>query len=295
LTSILFAASSPQADPKSVPVAIHPVLAAYRRGEFRHREAEQIDPGDHGSRIASRIVFGHVVVDRPGYVPPHGQCRYVDAMVPADRNSDDELDRAESSMVTGWIRHEFVKRRSSVQSRAPAPVVSSDLGRVAPAAEPLYRSPRGVAVMPGKWKIKAVVVGALVDNGGSVLLGVLISLAAAVGLVAKGASPEQLAAAGQSFGMLAIRWVGGTGFTLLGGYVAARIAKEGEVRHALASSVPSLLLGVVLGSGSLPTWCVVVSYVVVPPAAALGGVWARARNRSKAPAAQARRVTASLS
>ena len=111
LTSVLFATSSGQTDAKSAPlppevaatelpvVAIvdagipreHPVLRTYRRGEFQHREAEQTDPGDHGSRIASRIVFGDVVVDGPGYVPPGGQCRYLDVIVPAERNSDDEL------------------------------------------------------------------------------------------------------------------------------------------------------------------------------------------------------------
>lgn len=65
----------------------HPYLAAYRRGEYRHRDADQTDPGDHGSCIASRVVFGDVVADVPGYVPPPGQCRYLDVIVPAERNN----------------------------------------------------------------------------------------------------------------------------------------------------------------------------------------------------------------
>jgi len=70
----------------------HPLLEEYRRGEYRHRNAEQSDPGDHGSRIASRIVFGDVVADSAGFVPPQGQCRYLDVVLPAERNDVDELE-----------------------------------------------------------------------------------------------------------------------------------------------------------------------------------------------------------
>jgi hypothetical protein len=70
----------------------HPVLAAYRRGEYRHRGVDHTDPGDHGSRIASRVVFGGVVADEPGFVPPPGQCRYLDVIVPSERNNDDEIE-----------------------------------------------------------------------------------------------------------------------------------------------------------------------------------------------------------
>lgn len=67
----------------------HPHLAAYRRGEYRHREAEQTNPGDHGSRIASRVVFGDFV-PAPAFVPPPGQCRFLDIVVPAFSATDDD-------------------------------------------------------------------------------------------------------------------------------------------------------------------------------------------------------------
>src|SRR5450432_111406 len=47
----------------------HPLLAPYRRGQYRHPDADQTDPGDHGSRVASRVVFGDVVAG-PGFSPP---------------------------------------------------------------------------------------------------------------------------------------------------------------------------------------------------------------------------------
>lgn len=69
----------------------HPHLAAYRRGELRHPEAEQTDPGHHGSRVASRVVFGDVVAG-PAFTPPPGRCRFLDVVLPAISNGDDETE-----------------------------------------------------------------------------------------------------------------------------------------------------------------------------------------------------------
>jgi hypothetical protein len=59
----------------------HPVLAPYRRGEYRHAQADQIDPGDHGSRVASRVVFGDVAAGPPT-TPGPGRCRFLDVVLP---------------------------------------------------------------------------------------------------------------------------------------------------------------------------------------------------------------------
>ena len=67
----------------------HPHLAAYRRGEFRHPEADQEDPGQHGSRVASRVVFGDFVAG-PGFTLPPGRCRFLDVVLPSVPNDDDE-------------------------------------------------------------------------------------------------------------------------------------------------------------------------------------------------------------
>lgn len=72
----------------------HSLLAAYRRGEYRHPEVAHTNPGDHGSRVASRIVFGEVDAGQPGFTPRPGGCRFVDVVVPmlADEEGAPEFD-----------------------------------------------------------------------------------------------------------------------------------------------------------------------------------------------------------
>lgn len=70
----------------------HVLLAAYRRGEYRHPEAEHSDGGDHGSRVASRVVFGDVDAGTPGFVPPAGTCKYLDVVLPCMPDGDGNLE-----------------------------------------------------------------------------------------------------------------------------------------------------------------------------------------------------------
>jgi hypothetical protein len=70
----------------------HVALAAYRRGEYRHAEAEHLDGGDHGSRVASRIVFGEVEARSPGFVPPPGVCKYLDVVLPCVPDGNGRLE-----------------------------------------------------------------------------------------------------------------------------------------------------------------------------------------------------------
>jgi hypothetical protein len=69
--------------------------------------------------------------------------------------------------------------------------------------------------------------------------------------------------------------VAGGASALLGGFIAARIARARELLHAALIPVPCMLLGVVLrllGKVSpTPTWYTIAAYGVVIPAALLGG------------------------
>ena len=62
----------------------HVELAPYRRGTYQHPNAYSAYAGDHGSMVASRIVFGELDF-HAGVAPrPPGTCRFLDAMVAKD-------------------------------------------------------------------------------------------------------------------------------------------------------------------------------------------------------------------
>lgn len=75
----------------------------------------------------------------------------------------------------------------------------------------------------------------------------------------------------------------GSFFTALGGYVAARLAPEEPLRHALIVGALSLVLAILLtitpGEGPEAAWWVdALGYLLVVPAAAAGG-WLGGRRR----------------
>lgn len=77
----------------------------------------------------------------------------------------------------------------------------------------------------------------------------------------------------------------GLAFVSLGGYVAGRVARCDEVRHAAVMGSISLALGIAMDltstsevSGWYPTWLRVMGHVLVLPAALFGGFLARGRD-----------------
>lgn len=68
----------------------------------------------------------------------------------------------------------------------------------------------------------------------------------------------------------------GTASTVLGGYLAARLARSTPYYNALAFGVLGMLIGMV-GSGDLPTWLKIVGLGLSLPAALLGGHIAKLR------------------
>lgn len=130
------------------------------------------------------------------------------------------------------------------------------------------------------WKIRAVLLGSLVNIGGSMVIGMLFLGIAMVSLAAAGAPRGDLSdRMMRSVGGLLVLTAIGTAFTVLGGYIAARISKTRQMLHALATGIPYLLIGFMMGRGSTPLWSDALSYALLFPAAALGGHWARARTR----------------
>jgi len=75
---------------------------------------------------------------------------------------------------------------------------------------------------------------------------------------------------------LALGLLLGTATTVLGGYLAARLARHMPYYNALAFGVLGVLISTI-GAGSLPTWVKVVGLGLSLPAAVLGGHIAKLR------------------
>ena len=120
--------------------------------------------------------------------------------------------------------------------------------------------------------VKAVAIGLVVDIGGTFLFGAGLSIAwfVAAGLPDDAQALEQLT---QSPAYLLASMIVGGAFTVLGGYVAARIANHAEYRYALYLGLWSLAFGVLLvyWSPSPQPGQDIVALLLVVPCALAGG------------------------
>ncbi len=132
-----------------------------------------------------------------------------------------------------------------------------------------------------RFRWKAVLLGAATDLVGSAIAGVVLVVAfSLLARRAKAARKQALDRLGQSWPFLLISMVVGGGCTVLGGYVAGRIARHSFLKHALAAGGLSLALGIlVFGSDDGPYSGVVAffGYGLHLPLALLGGwlAWRR--------------------
>ena len=132
---------------------------------------------------------------------------------------------------------------------------------------------RGPEAAGSTWK--AVTFGVLADIGASFLLSVLMYGVLGAMMVSQGASPEELDAnlvSSERYLMLST----GVGLlcTVLGGYVAARVANQREYYHAMLTGVVVLIVGELmlgLSPDSYPLAYRIIGDVLVVPAAIFGG------------------------
>ena len=118
------------------------------------------------------------------------------------------------------------------------------------------------------WGVAAIV-------GGSLAVTTVIGVAAILGMLAAGDSPEDIVAKLPNSLALAIFCAaGGTLMSVMGGYSAAVIAGRSPIRHAIwagALAVPiNLVWAAVLGDSG-PVWLTALATVLIVPCAALGG------------------------
>ena len=123
-------------------------------------------------------------------------------------------------------------------------------------------------------RIKAVVLGVLADIGVSLVAGITYGIGLTVCLFIKGIRPEEIGAHLQGPLILIPSLFIGFGATLLGGFVAGRIAKHSEILHGAivgALGIPFCFIDV----GSFPLWFAIVSCVGLVPAGMAGGYLAK--------------------
>jgi hypothetical protein len=142
-----------------------------------------------------------------------------------------------------------------------------------------YRPPgspvRDPQAAPGRSTPVAIVLGFIVDVGGTMVFSLVAATVASILLVSGGTTPEGLAAALEESGTFKLASLaGGLACTVLGGYVAARFANRGEYATAFAVGVASLVFGeaMMLFTTETATWWMrLAGDLLVIPAAVLGG------------------------
>jgi hypothetical protein len=148
----------------------------------------------------------------------------------------------------------------------------------APAARLSDPAPR-----PGS-PYKAVALGLLTDFGGTIALSMLVALAYGVALSRSGATPEEIEAASkaaattESWTFYAIA-IGGGFFSVLGGYVCARIARQSEYTLGAILAAINVVLGLVLGGGDSDVGTQIVLNAATIGCVMLGARLGKARNR----------------
>jgi len=123
-------------------------------------------------------------------------------------------------------------------------------------------------------KFKAVIVGAIVDNAGTLL--VMTFLAAA--LVSTGLSEDEVMSRLKSTNGLLLGLIIGLSFTVLGGFFAGIIAGRTEVLHGALVAVVGMVLALAFREEGSPLWFDIVGLVAMLPAG-MGGAYLAQKRR----------------
>jgi hypothetical protein len=122
-------------------------------------------------------------------------------------------------------------------------------------------------------KLKAVILGAIVDNAGTLLL---MTVLAAL-LVTTGLSEDEVMSRMKSTNGLLLGLIVGMACTVGGGYLAGWIAGKAEVLHGALVAAIGMVLSAVFHESGVPVWFDIAGYVAIFPAGMFGGYLARNR------------------
>lgn len=126
--------------------------------------------------------------------------------------------------------------------------------------------------------IKAVALGVATDLGGTVAFGILMGIV----LLGAGVDPEAMDAMATSPDSW-VFWVGGAfglGFSVLGGYVCARVARRGEMRLGAIVAAVSAVAGFTLAGEGMQLGTLLAMTLLSIGAVLYGAHWGAMRNRS---------------
>lgn len=122
---------------------------------------------------------------------------------------------------------------------------------------------------------KAVAIGVVVDFCGSILVGLVLGVTAAIIAGASGdPSPQHVQGLVANSYLKLVGLVGTAFFTGFGAYLAAKRSRPNGLTNALCVGVISLVLGItlaILKPGVTPMWKLVAGLVLTLPAAYAGG------------------------
>ncbi len=124
-------------------------------------------------------------------------------------------------------------------------------------------------------KVRAVILGAVVDNAGTVLL---MTVLAAL-LVKTGISEDEVMMRMKSTNGLILGLIVGMCFTVAGGFLAGKIAKRAEVLHGALVAVIGMVLAAVFHERGDPLWFDIAGFAAMLPAGMAGGYLAKNRQQ----------------
>ena len=128
-----------------------------------------------------------------------------------------------------------------------------------------------------KISIKAVIVGAVVDN--SMTFFIMNLLAAA--LLSTGITEDEFMARMKSTNGMLLGLILGPGCTVLGAYVAGRIAKRAERLHGALVAIAGMIVSLIFHDSSTPILFDIAGFALMLPAGIFGGYLAEARRKAQ--------------
>ena len=130
------------------------------------------------------------------------------------------------------------------------------------------------APRPSDISIKAVIVGVIADNAGTLFLMTLLASL----LMASGLSGDEVMLRLRSASGLLLGFILGMGCTIGGGYLAGRVACRAEVKHGALVALAGIILMLIFRDGDTPLWFEVLAFSGMLPAGLFGGHLAQKRN-----------------